>query len=116
MEQKMNAKEVKQAIEDGKEVFFDDVSYPWSLGIKDRPDTATYKVVKVKGLNTYHLEFFKFTRHTKEGVKFEFTESAKKSQAKLKFNEPLRAIVKNSCGEVLIGGGENYYIGEVLKK
>jgi hypothetical protein len=62
-------------------------------------------------LNTYYLKLVKAIRHTKEGVKFEFTESAKKSQAKLKFNEPLRAIVKNSCGEVLIGGGENYYIG-----
>ena len=41
----MTPQEVKQAIKDGKEVFFDDVSYPWSLGIKDRPDTATYKVV-----------------------------------------------------------------------
>ena len=57
----MTPKEVKQAIEDGKEVFFDVFSYPWSLGIKDRPDTATYKVVKVKGLNTYYLEFLKFT-------------------------------------------------------
>ncbi len=106
----MNAKEVKQAIEDGKEVFFDDVSYPWSLGIKDRPDTATYKVVKAKGLDTYHLEFFKFTRHTKDGRKFDMTEFARKSHAKLKLS-PIRAIVKNSCGEVLIGGGENYYIG-----
>jgi len=106
----MNAKEVKQAIEDGKEVFFDDVSYPWSLGIKDRPDTATYKVVKAKGLNTYHLEFFKFTRHTKDGVKFNATEFAKKCHARLNL-PPTRAIVKNSCGEVLIGGGENYYIG-----
>ena len=33
----MTPKEVKQAIKDGKEVFFDDVSYPWSLGIKAIP-------------------------------------------------------------------------------
>ena len=105
----MTPQEVKQAIKDGKEVFFDDVSYPWSLGIKDRPDTATYKVVKAKGLGTYHLEFFKFTRHTKDGVKCDITEFAKKSCAKLKL-PPIRAIVKNSIGEVLIGGGENYYI------
>ena len=107
----MKPQEVKQAIKDGKEVFFDDVSYPWSLGIKDRPDTATYKVVKVKGLNTYYLEFFKFTRHTKDGVKFDATEFARKCHAKLNLSPP-RAIVKNSIGEVLIGGGENYYIGE----
>ena len=105
----MTPQEVKQAIKDGKEVFFDDISYPWSLGIKDRPDTATYKVVKAKGLGTYHLEFFKFTRHTKDGVKCDITEFAKKSCAKLKL-PPIRAIVKNSIGEVLIGGGENYYI------
>mgnify|MGYP003150578454 FL=1 len=105
----MTPKEVKQAIKDGKEVFFDDVSYPWSLGIKDRPDTATYKVVKAKGLNTYHLEFFKFTRHTKDGVKFDATEFARKSHARLNL-PPIRAIVKNSTGEVLIGNEENYYI------
>ena len=105
----MKPKEVKQAIKDGKEVFFDDVSYPWSIGIKDRPDTATYKVVKAQGLNTYHLEFFKFTRHTKDGVKFDATEFARKSHARLNL-PPIRAIVKNSTGEVLIGGGENYYI------
>ena len=105
----MTPKEVKQAIKDGKEVFFDDVSYPWSIGIKDRPDTATYKVVKAKGLNTYHLEFFKFTRHTKDGVKFDATEFARKSHARLNL-PPTRAIVKNSTGEVLIGGEENYYI------
>ena len=105
----MTPKEVKQAIKDGKEVFFDDVSYPWSIGIKDRPDTATYKVVKAKGLNTYHLEFFKFTRHTKDGVKFDATEFARKCHARLNL-PPTRAIVKNSIGEVLIGGGENYYI------
>ena len=107
----MTPQEVKQAIKDGKEVFFDDVSYPWSLGIKDRPDTATYKVVKAKGLGTYHLEFFKFTRHTKDGRKFDMTEFARKSHAKLKL-PPIRAIVKNSIGEVLIGGGENYYIAK----
>jgi len=106
----MTPKEVKQAIEDGKEVFFDDVSHPWSLIIKDRPDTATYKVVKARGLNTYHLEFFRFTRHTKEGVKCDITEFARKSHARLNL-PPTRAIVKNSTGEVLIGGGENYYIG-----
>ena len=105
----MTPQEVKKAIENGKEVFFDDVSYPWSLGIKDRPDTATYKVVKGIGLGTYHLEFFKFTRHTKDGVKFEATEFAKKSHARLNL-PPIRAVVKNSIGEVLIGGGENYYI------
>jgi len=105
----MTPKEVKQAIKDGKEVFFDDVSYPWSIGIKDRPDTATYKVVKAKGLNTYHLEFFKFTRHTKDGVKFDATEFARKSHARLNL-PPIRAIVKNSTGEVLIGNEENYYI------
>ena len=105
----MTPKEVKQAIKDGKEVFFDDISYPWSIGIKDRPDTATYKVVKAKGLNTYHLEFFKFTRHTKDGRKFDMTEFARKSHARLNL-PPTRAIVKNSTGEVLIGGEENYYI------
>ena len=105
----MTPKEVKQAIKDGKEVFLDDISYPWSIGIKDRPDTATYKVVKAKGLNTYHLEFFKFTRHTKEGVKFDAREFARKSHARLNL-PPTRAIVKNSTGEVLIGGEENYYI------
>ena len=111
MEQKMTPKEVKQAIKDGKEVFFDDIEYHWSLGVKDRPQILTYQVYKAKGLNTYYLKLVKAIRHTKEGVKFEFTESAKKSQAKHKFNEPIRAIVKNSIGEVLIGGGENYYIG-----
>ena len=105
----MTPQEVKQAIKNVKEVFFDDVSYPWSLGIKDRPDTATYKVVKAKGLDTYHLELFKFTRHTKDGVKCNITKFAKKCHAKLKLS-PIRAIVKNSIGEVLIGGEENYYI------
>ena len=105
----MTPQEVKQAIQNGKEVFFDDISYPWSIGIKDRPDTATYKVVKAKGLNTYHLEFFKFTRHTKDGRKFDMTEFARKSHARLNL-PPTRAIVKNSTGEVLIGGEENYYI------
>ena len=105
----MTPKEVKQAIKDGKEVFLDDISYPWSIGIKDSPDTATYKVVKGKGLYTYYLEFFKFTRHTKDGVKFDATEFARKSHARLNL-PPTRAIVKNSIGEVLIGGGENYYI------
>jgi len=111
----MKPKEVKEAIKNGKEVFFDDVSYPWSLTIKDRPDTATYKVVKARGLDTYHLEFFKFTRHTKDGVKCDLTEFAKKSHAKLNL-PPTRAIVKNSSGEVLIGGGENYYIGNKNEK
>ena len=37
------------------------------------------------------------------------TEFARKSHAKLKLS-PIRAIVKNSIGEVLIGGEENYYI------
>ena len=107
----MNAKQVKQAIEDGKEVFFDDIEYHWSLGVKDRPQILTYQVYKPKGSNKYYLKLVKAIRHTKDGVKFDITEFAKKSQAKLKFNEPLRAIVKNSIGEVLIGGGENYYVG-----
>ena len=107
----MNAKEVKQAISEGKNVFFDDIEYHWSLIVKDRPQILTYQVYKAKGLNTYYLKLVKAIRHTKDGVKFDITEFAKKSQAKLKLNEPLRAIVKNSCGEVLIGGGENYYIG-----
>ena len=42
----MTPQEVKKAIQNGKEVFFDDVSYPWFSMIKDRLDTATYKVVK----------------------------------------------------------------------
>ena len=29
----MNAKEVKQAISDGKEVFFDDIEYHWVLAV-----------------------------------------------------------------------------------
>ena len=112
----MKPKEVKEAIENGKEVFFDDKEYHWSLNVKDRPQILTYQVYKPKGLNKYYLKLVKAIRHTKDGVKFDITEFAKKSQAKLKFNEPLKAIVKNSIGEVLIGGGENYYVGEKNEK
>ena len=89
----MTPQEVKQAIKNGKKVFFDDIEYHWSLGVKDRPQILTYQVYKAKGLNTYYLKLFKAIRHTKEGVKFECTKSVKKSQEKLKFNEPYKSYL-----------------------
>ena len=51
----MTPKEVKQAIEDGKEIFFDDVSYHWSLIVKDRPQILTYQVYKAFFRIYFHL-------------------------------------------------------------
>ena len=110
----MNVKEVKEAIKNGKRVIYKDISYPWTLrGLKkDRPQILFYEVYLRKGYNTYCLKFFKGIRHSRDGREFDCTELFERNIKQLNFSDPIRAIVKTSSGEVLIGEDDNYLIEE----
>ena len=110
----MNVKEVKEAIKNGKRVIYKDISYPWSLRAlrKDRPQIIFYEVYLRKGFDTYCLRFFKGIRHSKDGREFDCTKLFEKNIKQLNFPSPIRAIVKTSSGEVLVGEDDNYSIEE----